>query len=340
MGSFDYLDDDRVLARCPEGVGHRSYVCGACGKRAYAGRMSSPFAVGAATWGIRLTGDALDRFYASCREGGVRHFDTAHVYASWIPGGDGVSERALGDLVRRNNDRANVAIATKGGHPALSGMYDRPDDYLSPTQIAADARDSLERPGVAFVDLYYLHRDDPRVPVGEIVDALHDLVAAGRVKTIGVSNWTAARVASAQAYAAANQRTPLVATQPKLSLGVPKPSGDPTVPPFDMTDIASQAAAGLTVYAYSSTANGYFASGGMKGGGWRTPESERRLAAAENIAGQIGATTNQVALAWLLRLPFKVVPILGTENAAHLADALAAANVKLTPAQVVALSNA
>jgi aryl-alcohol dehydrogenase-like predicted oxidoreductase len=255
------------------------------------------------------------------------------VYAFWLPGGDGSSETALGDIVRRNHDRANVLIATKGGHPSMKG-YERPDDYLSPRQINKDIADSLERLGLDSIDLYYLHRDDVRVPVSEIIDALHDHVTAGRLRAIGVSNWSVSRIAEANAYAAARGKTPFVASQPKFNLAVPRPSKDPLVPTFCQAEIDWHATQPLTVFAYTSTAGGYFATNGAKGaGGVLAEPSQARLRAAQRVAEELAATPTLVALAWLMRQPFKVVPILGTTNVDHLQDALHAAEISLSDAQ-------
>ncbi|MDB5328723.1 MAG: aldo/keto reductase [Phycisphaerales bacterium] len=298
----------------------------------------SHLALGTVSWGTKLTGNALDAIYAAYRNAGGNVFDSAHVYAFWLPDGHGSSERALGQIVRKNGDRNQVLLTPKGGHPTLKG-YERPDDYLSPRQIKSDVAESLDRLGFDTIDLYYLHRDDPRVPVGEIIDALHEHVAAGRLKAIGASNWNTTRIAEANAYAIANNKTPFAASQPKFSLAVAKPSKDPLSPLFTAADAAWHAKTGLPVFAYSSTANGYFATGGNKGAGGCEPEpSAARLHAAERIAADIGATPNQVALAWLMQRPFPVVPILGTGNLDHLKDALGATKVNLSGQQIAALT--
>jgi aryl-alcohol dehydrogenase-like predicted oxidoreductase len=223
----------------------------------------------------------------------------------------------------------------------MAGGYPRPDRYLAPEVIARDVEESLERLGVDAIDLYFLHRDDPRVPVGEIVDALNKHVDSGRVRQLGASNWTTARIAAANEDAAARGRRGFVASQVKFSLAPAKPSKDPTVPLFGDGEIAWHAASGLTVCAYSPTANGYFATNGAKGaGGWESPASAERLRRVNQLAAELGVTPNQVALAWLLHQPFPVIPILGTGNVEHLADALGAGAVRLSPGQVRRLADA
>jgi aryl-alcohol dehydrogenase-like predicted oxidoreductase len=294
--------------------------------------------MGTIPWGTTVRGNALERLYDSFREAGGNFFDSAHVYAFWQPDGLGASERALGDIVRRHGDRERVILATKGGHPHMKGGYDRPDRYLAPDVIARDIDESLERLGVDSIDLYFLHRDDLRVPVGEIIDLLNEHVAAGRLRQLGASNWTTARIAAANDYAAARGRSGFVASQMRFSLAIANPSKDPSVPLFGDNEIAWHASTKLPVVAYSATANGYFATNGEKGGGWKNERSAARLRKANRLAAELGATPNQVALAWLLHQPFPVVPLLGTTNLDHLRDALSARTLQLSVDQVRALS--
>src|ERR1043166_9363439 len=85
----------------------------------------SRFCLGTISWGTKLTGDNLDRLYDVFREAGGNFFNTAHVYACWLPNGIGASERALGEMVKRRGDRGRVLLATKGGHPNFSPGYPR-----------------------------------------------------------------------------------------------------------------------------------------------------------------------------------------------------------------------
>src|SRR5450432_2220154 len=118
----------------------------------------STFCFGTIGWGTKTRGDDLDRLYDKFRSTGGNFFDSAHVYAFWLPNGLGASEQALGEIVRRRRDRGNVVLATKGGHPNMTGGYPRPDRYLSPEVISQDIADSLDRLGVDTIDLYFLHR--------------------------------------------------------------------------------------------------------------------------------------------------------------------------------------
>src|SRR5262245_27163808 len=115
----------------------------------------SSLCLGAGPFGTTLRGADLFRLYDQFREAGGNFFDTAHCYSFWIEGGLGANERALGKCVRRGGARAQVVIATKGGHPAVPPQYPRPDRYLEPEVITSDVRDSLERLGVDQIDLYF-----------------------------------------------------------------------------------------------------------------------------------------------------------------------------------------
>ena len=303
----------------------------------------SAMAYGVSRFGTSVAGDDADRLYDAYRNAGGNFFDTAHCYAFWLPGGLGASERALGDLVRRRGDRGRVVIATKGGHPNDDEGYRRPDRYLSPEVLAGDVADSLDRLGLDRVDVYLLHRDDRRVAVSEIIDALHSHVQAGRVRYLGASNWTTQRIAAANAYAASRGLRGFVISQPRFSLAEsnkPATEDDLATRPLDDDAHDWHTAAGLPVMAYSSTACGYFATQGRAGAGtFDNPVSRRRLARTRQLAAQTGHSPTQLALAWLMHQPFPVVPILGTTNHEHLLDALGAVDVRLTPQQVAWLAD-
>jgi aryl-alcohol dehydrogenase-like predicted oxidoreductase len=298
----------------------------------------SVIAYGASRFGTEAIGDVAARLYDDFRTAGGNFFDTAHCYAFWAPGGLGASERTLGELVRRRGDEGRVVIATKGCHPDAGADYRRPDRYISPEVLARDVADSLDRLGLPSVDVYFLHRDDRRVAVGEIIDALNEHVRTGRLKHLGASNWTPERIAAANAYAASRGLRGFVISQPRFSLAESnKPASDDDLAtrPFDGTAHAWHTATGLPVMAYSSTGCGFFATDGRAGGAtFDNPVSRHRLARVKQLAAQTGHTPTQLALAWLLHQPFPVVPILGTTNPSHLHDALGAVDVSLTRQQV------
>ena len=294
----------------------------------------SALCLSAAAFGTGVRGDAMFRLYDDFREAGGNFFDTAHCYCFWSEGGAGSSERALGECLRRSGDREQVFIGTKGGHPAVLPKYPRPAAYLAPEVIASDVQESLERLGVERIDLYFLHRDDPRVPVEEILSALNAEADRGRIRCLGASNWSTCRIEAANVFAAQHGLRGFAASQPQWNLASPNPPSDPTMKFITPDDEAWHVRHQIPVVAYSPTACGYFASDDPSTSrAFDNPVSRARHRRARQLAAELGATPNQIALAWLMAQPFPVIPILGTTKREHLADALAAASVPLSPEQ-------
>src|SRR5579859_2551660 len=153
------------------------------------------------------TFDLLDAFVAL----GGTMVDTAYSY------GGGACERAIGLWLQERASRDSIMILTKGAHPQ-PGEPRR----VTPAAIDHDLTISLERLGTEYVDLYLLHRDDPDVPVGPIVECLNHHLEAGRIRAFGGSNWTTRRIDEANTYAARRNLRGFVASSPNLSLAVPK----------------------------------------------------------------------------------------------------------------------
>lgn len=284
------------------------------------------------------TEDGL-RFVAKYVEAGGNFLDTAHCYCFWIAGGDGASERFARAAVREFG-RDRLVIATKGGHVGMNG-YPRPDAFMAPDLVSRDLDESLDRLGLPGVDIYYLHRDDPRVPVGEVMESLNEHVSAGRIRFLGASNWSVARYVEANAYATAKGLQPFVVLQNQWSLAKPNWT-DLTSPGamrfIEASEVPELVTNGITVAPYSPTANGYFATHGKRGGGYESELSRRQLAAVEKLAEVRGVTPNQIALAYLVNQPALVIPVLGTRDADHLADALGAAEIELSGEELAGIS--
>lgn len=292
----------------------------------------SALGYGVAGFGTHVKGADADRLLAAFVDGGGNLVDTAHCYAYWLEGGLGASERELGACLSRLGVRDRVIVATKGGHPDGGAAYPKPDMYISAAVIASDLDESLERLGLDSVDLYYLHRDDPRVPAAEVIEILNVEVGRGRVRYLGASNWAVSRIAVANAHAAAHGLRGLVVSQVQWSLAVPTWTigPDPTIRYVTPSDAAWHVASGVPIAAYSATANGYFAGVGHESGSFASPENELRCARAVELAGRIGCTPTQVALAWLLHQEPTVVPLFSTVSVDHLSEAMGATEVALS----------
>lgn len=298
----------------------------------------SRLCLGTGVFGARIRGDTSTRVVEEYLRLGGNFLDTAHCYAFWEPDGEaGCSEREVGRILRDLGVREQVVLATKGAHPDGGPKYPRPERYMSPEVIAQDIADSLTRLQVDTIDLYYLHRDDSRVPVDEIIDALNEHIHAGRIRYIGASNWRIERIEQANRYAAEHGLQGFVISQVQWSLAVPnwQMGEDPTVRYVTPEDAEWYAQYDIPIAAYTSTAQGYFA-GTEKGEAsfGSNPVNAARRERARHLAQQMGVTPTQIALAWLLHQKPLTIPVFMTGNIEHLRECMAAGSVNLSPEQV------
>lgn len=270
---------------------------------------------------------------------GCNAFDTAHIY------GGGACERALGRWIRARRNRDKVVIITKGAH--LNADRRR----VTPYDIASDLHDSLARLQTDYIDLYLLHRDDPTVPVGPIVEALNEHVRAGKILAFGGSNWTHERIRKANAFAKRRGLVPFAASSPNYSLaeqleepweGCVSISG-----PCGADARAWYRRRKMPVLAWSSLAGGFLS-------GQHTPEQIRslprdcreiycrcyrsranlkRLERAFALAKDKGTGVAQIALAWLLQGPLDVFPLVACRNRAEFAANVEAFDIELSEAE-------
>lgn len=272
---------------------------------------------------------------------GCTAFDTAHLY------GLGDVERLLGRWLRDRDLRDRIVIIDKGAHPDHQRRRVTPDD------ISADLRESLERLQTEYIDLFLLHRDDPAMPVGPIVERLNQHLRAGDIRAFGASNWTHDRIQAANAYAAERSLTPFAASSPHFSLAVPTEAvWEDTVSlcgEWGAVERRWYATSGMPVLAWSTMASGFF--GGAVDPRVATREAAvpevrpyvasanmRRLARARQIASHYDVPPGDVALAYVLRQPFTTFALVGCQTAALFADDLHAFDVPLT-AQDIAWLN-
>lgn len=299
----------------------------------------SSISYGTADLGVDMSDERAARLLDAYRDAGGNFVDTAHVYAFWTRYGAGSSETTIARYVKERG-RGDLVIATKGGHPGLPG-YRTVDRWLDPGRVHADIEDSLGRLEVDCIDLYYLHRDDTRFSVAEIIDMLNAEITAGNLRAIAASNWTRERLEAANEYAVSRGLAGFVASQVQWSLAVkdtppPKPHGDQGVY-AQPDDLGFHGRTGLPLVAYTATARGYFTAREPKPSSFDSPGSRVRLERAREVAADKGVSANQIALAWLLHQPFPCVPITGTTSVDHLEENLAAADVSLTPDEVAYL---
>jgi len=255
-------------------------------------------------------------------EGGITLFDTADMYS------DGESERITGALLRRMfASREEYVLATKVYYPTGAGPNER---GLSRKHLMAAIDASLRRLGTDYVDLYQVHRWDEGTPIEEAVTALHEIVRSGKARYIGASTMAAWQFAKAQRAAERAGQTRFVSMQNRYNLVNREEEREMIPLCLDL---------GVGLVPYSPLARGLLA--GKRGSSRATARSseDRRTyretdleiaEVARAIAEKRGASSAQIALAWLLARPGVVAPIVGATRLEHVTDAVAAAGLELT----------
>ena len=299
---------------------------------------SSVLGLGTGLFGSDITRDDSFAILDVFHQAGGTMIDTAHVYAAWVANGTGMSERTVGAWIRSRGLRHSMLVATKGCHPLLNDML---KPRMDPASLAQDLHESLDRLGDSQIDLYWLHRDDPAVPVDEILDALDAQRRAGRILAFGASNWSAARLATAQAWAKRRGVEGFCANQVEWSLATRDRTlpGDPTCLSVLSEDFAYHQQSHVPLVAYSSQAQGFFDTTRVKRPPvYDSPANHARRDRAIALAQRHQVSANHMALGWLTSQPFPVVALVGPRTKAQISDSVTAGDLLLTANEVADLS--
>jgi len=300
------------------------------------GLWIEPFVLGGNVFGMTAGRDAsfaiLDRFAE--RGGGM--IDTADVYSAWVPGHrGGESESMIGAWLKARGARDKILIATKVG--MMPGG-------LKPDRIRDAAQGSLDRLATDTIDLYFAHKDDPDVPLDEVLGAFAELVDAGMVRAIGASNYSADRLAEALRVSDANGLPRYTAVQPELNL-LDRGQYEGALQKLCIAE-------GLGVVTYFSLASGYLSGKyrtsddlgksprGARVGRYLEGKGPMVLTAMEAIAAETGATLSQIALAWVAAQPGVTAPIASATTVEQLDDIMGSLDLALTVTQRAALTAA
>lgn len=293
---------------------------------------------------IMLSGDKrewsfnlLDSIYAL----GVNAFDTAVIY------GNGFIERILGEWIKDRGIRNRIVVITKGAHPNMWR------ERVTPFDIMSDAYDSLAKLMTDYIDIYFLHRDNPDVPVGPIVEVLNRLHDGGKIHAFGGSNWSHRRIMEANEYAEKHKLVPFTVSSPNY--GLAEQVGDPwgqgclsISGPNEIEARAWYAGRDFPVFAYSSLACGLF-SGRIRSSeqelapkvfeehvlkGYCYPVNFKRLERVEILSREKGLSIPQIALAWLMNQPLNTFALVGAASTDEMEQDIKALNVKLTKTEL------
>jgi aryl-alcohol dehydrogenase-like predicted oxidoreductase len=270
-------------------------------------------------------------FFQAAVEKGITFFDTANVYSI------GASEEVTGRWLKEFARREEIVVATKVNGPMGKGANEK---GLSRKSIMAQIDASLTRLGMDYVDLYQIHRFDYETPVEETLEALHDVVKAGKARYIGASSMYAWQFSKMLSVSEQNGWVRFVSMQPQYNLVYREEERE-------MLPLCR--AEGIGVIPWSPLARGFLAGGrdAPKEGNTeraRTDEFSPRLyfreadhkvvGAVNDVAKARGLSNMQVALAWVLKNPAITAPIVGASKLGHLEDAVSALDVKLSDDEI------
>jgi aryl-alcohol dehydrogenase-like predicted oxidoreductase len=298
----------------------------------------SIFSLGAMYFGTRndkqTSYQLLDQYLAA----GGSFIDTANIYAWWVSGfGGGESETLLGEWMRERKNRDQLFIASKVGF-----QYAQVTRGLKARQIEEECNKSLKRMGITTLDLYYAHVDDRNTPMEETMEAFNRLVQAGKVRFIGASNFLAWRLEEAcwvsrthgwAEYCCIQQRHTYVRPRAGTSFDPQVAAND------DLLDYCR--ARGISLLAYSP----------LLGGAYSRPDrsfadqyvgsdTNVRLAALKKAAQEVGATANQVVLAWMMQNDPYVIPVMAASTQEQMQENLDALKITLSKEQMEYLNKA
>jgi aryl-alcohol dehydrogenase-like predicted oxidoreductase len=302
--------------------------------------MAAPLAFGGNVFGWTADEATSFRLLDAFVDADFNLIDTADVYSRWVPGHvGGESETIIGRWLKRSGKRDRVLLATKVGKDMGEGRTG-----LSPTWIRRAVEDSLRRLQTDVIDLYQAHIDDPATPLEETLQAFAELIKEGKVRAIGASNHSAARLKEA------------LATSERAGL----PRYESLQPEYNLYDRKGYEAEleplcrelGLGVITYFSLARGFLTGkyrserdlGQSPRGSGIAPYLDERghriLAALDEVAAETHATPAQVALTWLIARPGITAPIASATSLKQLDDLIAATRLRLPPDAIARLDAA
>lgn len=254
-------------------------------------------------------------------------FDCAHIY------GGGMCEKVLGQWVKERKIREQIVLLGKGGHTP----------HCNPKDIVKQLTHSLERMQIDYLDIYMLHRDNPDIPAGELISVLNEQLKAGRMRIIGVSNWSIQRVDEANAYAKQHGLVPFTAISNQFSLAqMVKPVWDGCISASDAASRQWLEKHNLALMPWSSQARGFFTdrSGPDKLDNKSLVESFysddnfKRKDRVTELAAKYKVSNVAIALAYVLNQPFTTFPLIGPRSISELRDSLHALPIKLSPQEL------
>ena len=298
----------------------------------------APFAFGGNVFGWTVNEATSFLLLDAFVDAGFNLIDTADMYSSWFNGNEGgESETIIGRWLRRSGRRDDVVIATKvakwSKHPGLA-----------PENIRAAAEESLQRLGIEAIDVYFSHEDDPSIPIADSLGAYARLIEEGKVRTIGASNFSAARLTESLDVSESESLPRYEVLQPEYNL-------------MERSDYETELARlvrerNLGVISYFALASGFLTGKyrnhadldssprGAGVGKYLDQRGNTVLSALDEVAARLHAKPAQVALAWVMARPGISAPIASATRLDQLDELIDAAKLTLSPEDMASLDRA
>jgi len=262
--------------------------------------------------------------------------DTASVYSNWVPGEMQRSETIIGEWMKARGNRDHLRVVTKGAHPPLDDMS---QGRCDPASLRHDVELSLKKLQTDRIDLWFLHRDDPKIPAAEIIGPLHEMIGEGKIAAIGCSNWSLPRIREAERSGGFSANQVLGNALCRLM----NPLSDPTNHVIDAPMFHHALNNDVELQLYTSQAQGYFekrALGKAPPAAYDNPACADAADTIEAIANKVGLEAGQMILAYLTGLAANVRPIIGPRDPEQLRYSYAAGDLSLDEATIRAIAEA
>ncbi len=307
----------------------------------------SPMGLGTVDAGVFWGKDAADQdaIFGTFLEMGGNLIDCAHVYADWqvVDGRQEVAraERVTGEWIRRSGTRDKIVLMTKGGHPVYTHpAMDLHINRTTPADMRGDLEGSLRTLGTDYIDIYFYHRDDPRICVEQMVETMQDFIREGKIRYFAVSNWSAQRQREADAYCKKMGYRGIVADQALLNLGAKymNPLDDDTLVYVkgELYDYHVENRDNLMM-PYMGNCSGFFhryAAGGeaaVAGLAYATPGNLAMARRLPELTQKYDCAVTNIVLGYFTQEKFPCVPLYGPRDAASVAEAARTFQIAFDP---------
>jgi aryl-alcohol dehydrogenase-like predicted oxidoreductase len=289
-----------------------------------------------------IDAETSDRLMDYYNDIGGNFIDTAHIYSDLACSEKSIAEKSIGKWLKKKNIRNRYIIATKGAHPHLDSMHIQ---RLSPKEITLDLDESLGFLQTDYIDIYWLHRDDPLRPVEDILETLNRQVEKGKIRYFGCSNWRTERIIEAMDLAARNNINGFTGNQMHWNLCIANEGGikDKALVAADKAMLDFHKNTNFLAVPYNSQASGFFSKIDENGvenlsaklkNLYYNAENLKRMERVKKLSCELSRPVTHIILAYLMSQPFPTIPIVGCKSIKQLNDSLAANDLILSPESV------